>query len=109
VTRGAKHGGGGAERAARHFFEALERVTTLDEAWRFVLSGPREPTPDAARFARLSHFLKHLEAPPTASRGERDAYLAMVRRFLSSAALDAATGKRAIAALRESNGSDDRK
>ena len=30
-----------AARAAAHYFEALERVTTLDDAWHLVLSAPR--------------------------------------------------------------------
>jgi len=30
-----------AARAAEHYFSTLERATTLDDAWRIVLSAPR--------------------------------------------------------------------
>ena len=97
----AKSGKHASARALEHFLGALERVTTLDEAWRFVLSCPRGVEPGADRAKRLSHFLKHLAPLTGTPRAERDAYLALIRRFLSASAMDEPTAKRAILALRE--------
>lgn len=87
------------ERAARHFFDALERASTLDDAWRFVLSGPKAPAVGAELYQRLSQFLKHLEAPPAASKREREAYVALIQRFLKTQALERSIAVRM--ALRE--------
>lgn len=95
------------DRAAAHFFEALERASTLDGAWRVVLSAPKPPAPGAELYARLSQFLKSLAPPTAASKSERAAYLALIRRFLKSEAMDEATARRAILALRDAEkGSD---
>ncbi len=86
-------------RAAEHFARAIERVTTRDEAWRFVLSGPRGVEPGAAAYHRLSHFLKHDEPPAETTREECELYLALVRRFLKSGSIAETEGKRLIATL----------
>ena len=88
-----------AARAAEHYFAALERATTLDEAWRIVLSAPRAPAVGSERFTRLAHFLKHLEPATTSTADELRAYLALVRRFLKSSSMDQPTALRAIAVL----------
>ena len=90
-----------SQRAAAHFFETLERATTLDDAWRLVLSAPRAPAAGFERFNRLSHFLKHLEPAPATTRDELDAYLALIRRFLKTSAIEEAKAKRVIALLTE--------
>lgn len=86
-------------RAAEHYFATLERATTLDEAWRIVLSAPRAPALGTERFTRLAHFLKHLEPAPASSLEELRAYLALVRRFLKTSSMDQPTALRAIAVL----------
>lgn len=88
------------ERAERHFVEALERASTLDEAWRVVLSGPKVPAVGAERYVRLGEFLKHLTPSPGATRSERDAYVALLQRFLRTEALERDVAVRAILALR---------
>lgn len=104
----AKSGGSsrnGRARANEQFSKALERVATLDEAWRFVLSQKPgvEANGRADRTSRLSHFLKHLTPPPTATREDLRAYLALIRRFLSSGAMDQATAKPVLAALMDAD------
>ena len=88
-------------RAAEHFVRAIERVSTRDEAWRFVLSGPRGVEPGAAAYHRLSHFLKHDEPPEKMTREECELYLALVRRFLKSGSIAETEGKRLIATLEQ--------
>ncbi|MFO0671593.1 MAG: hypothetical protein U0235_18520 [Polyangiaceae bacterium] len=87
------------QRAVARFFEALERATTRDDAWRVVLSGPKVPLPAAEHYERLSRFLKSLEAPAAASRAEREAYLALIRRFLRTGAIEESEARRVINAL----------
>lgn len=82
-----------------HFANALERVGSLDEAWRFVLSGPRAGAPGADRYARLTFFLKNDAPHPNATADECALYLALVRRFLKSDAIEEARAKRIIATL----------
>lgn len=89
------------ERAERHFLEALERASTLDEAWRVVLSGPKAPAPGAERYGRLGEFLKHLTPAKATSKSEREAYVALLQRFLRTEALERSVAVRAILALRE--------
>ncbi len=95
----------GQARATEQFFRALERVATLDEAWRFVLSQKPgvEANGRADRTSRLSHFLKHSTPPPTATREDLNAYLALIRRLLSSGAMDQATARPVIAALMDAD------
>jgi hypothetical protein len=95
----AKRQSSAAARAAEHYFATLERATTLDEAWRIVLSAPRAPALGTERFTRLAHFLKHLEPAPASSHDELRAYLALVRRFLKSSSMAQPTALRAIAVL----------
>lgn len=101
MTKSGSSSRSGQARAREQFSKALERVTTLDEAWRFVLSQKPgvEANGRADRASRLSHFLKHLTPPPTSTRDDLQAYLALIRRFLSSGAMDPATAKPVIAAL----------
>jgi hypothetical protein len=88
-----------AARASEHYFATLERATTLDEAWRIVLSAPRAPAVGVERYTRLAHFLKHLEPAPTSTHDELRAYLALVRRFLKTSSMDPPVALRAIAVL----------
>ena len=88
-------------RAAEHFAAALERVTSRDEAWRFVRSGPRGSAPGADAYLRLAHFLKHDVPPDGASVAECRTYLALVRRFLKAGAIEEAEGKRLLGVLNQ--------
>lgn len=88
------------ERVERHFIEALEHASTLDEAWRVVLSGPKPPALGADRYLRLGEFLKHLTPSPASSTSEREAYVALLQRFLRTEALERSIAVRALLALR---------
>jgi hypothetical protein len=101
MARSSDGGSGRArERAERHFVEALEHASTLDQAWRVVLSGPKMPALGAERYVRLGEFLKHLAPSPGTSEREREAYVAMLERFLRTEALERPVAVRAIVALR---------
>lgn len=76
-------------------------MTSRDEAWRFVLSGPRGNEPGADAYLRLAHFLKHDAPPDRATVEECQMYVALVRRFLSAGAIDEKEGKRLIALLND--------
>ena len=86
-------------RAREHFASAIERVASPDDAWRFVLSGPRGLEPGAEHWHRLSHFLKHGDVPDAVTADECAIYLALVRRFLKSTAIPESEGKRLIATI----------
>jgi hypothetical protein len=101
MARSRDGSGRARERAERHFVEVLERASTLDEAWRVVLSGPKAPAVGAERYVRLGEFLKHLAPSPAASKTERDAYVALLQRFLRTEALERAVAVCAILALRD--------
>lgn len=88
-------------RAAEHFADALERVTSRDEAWRFVLSGPRGAAPGADAYLRLAHFLKHDAPPDGATAAECQTYVALVRRFLKSGSIEEVEGKRLLGILNQ--------
>jgi len=96
----ARSSGPGA-RAEGHFLEAIARASTLDEAWRVVLSGPKPPAVGAERYLRLGEFLKHLAAPPATTKTEREAYIALLQRFLRTEAVERTVAVRAIHALRD--------
>lgn len=101
MARSSDGGSGRArERAERHFFDALERASTLDEAWRVVLSGPKVPAVGAERYVRLGEFLKHLTPSPKTPEREREAYVGLLQRFLRTEALERSVAVEAIVALR---------
>lgn len=101
MARSSDGGSGRArERAERQFVEALEHASTLEEAWRVVLSGPKMPALGADRYVRLGEFLKHLTPSPGTSAREREAYVGLLERFLRTEALERAVAVRAIVALR---------